>query len=236
MNPREAMQRRIRGMIARDWAGRLREGRPITLGYDVATTTKAKSNPSALTVMQDAGTEYEVPLMLRWKASEDWIHHAVIDCVLDDIAGAKCRAQGLGVDATSEKLFAASLRNRLAGRVPVVLCVFSENTELFGETMLMKMAGCGLYVGDFEDNRMGLPNVDWVMSDHRLVKDFKGSYVFEEDKEGNHADGFSSAMLARYVMTRRLGLVDVSVATGESRRRGDDDDDDDGLKPEGLQF
>jgi hypothetical protein len=221
---RDKMLKQIRQAIPTSWTDRLKEGRPITLGYDVATTTKALSNPSSVAVLMDDGPEYAVPLLLRWKASEDWIHHAVIDCVLADIAGANCRAQALGVDATSEKLFAAALRNRLAGIVPVVLCVFSEKVDLFGEEMLMKTAGCGLYVGDFEDNRMGLPNVEWVLADHRLVKDLKGTYHFEEDKEGNHADSFAAAMLARYVMSRKLGLVSVDVATGENRRGGDDDD------------
>jgi hypothetical protein len=230
---RTAMLQRVRAAIPSSWTDRLQPGRPLALGYDVSTTTKVKSNPSSLTAMQDLGAEYAVPLLLRWKASEDWIHHAVIDCVLADIAAAKCTPQALGIDATSEKLYAANLRNRLAGTVPVILCVFSENIDLFGEKMLMKTAGCGLYVGDFEDNRMGLPNVDFVMADHRLVKDFKGTYQFEEDKHGNHADTFASSMLARYALSRHLGLVDISIATGQSRRA---DDDDDSPKTDALQF
>lgn len=233
MKSRETMLKEIRDSIPRSWVDRLKQGRPLTLGFDPATTTKVLSNPSSLSVLVDAGNEYEVPLLLRWKASEDWIHHAVIDTVLADIERSPCRAMALGVDSTSEKLFAGNLRDRLAGQLPVVLCTFSENVEIGGEIMPMKTAGCGLYVGDFEDNRMGLPNVDFVMADHRLVKDFKGTYIFEEDKDGNHADTFSSTMIARFVMVRRLGLVSVDVATGNSSRLNDDDD---GPGPEKLAF
>lgn len=223
-----SIQDQIRAAIPTSWTDRLIEGAPTTMGYDVATTTKVLSNPGSFAVMQQKGREYVVPLLLRWKASEDLISNAVVDCVLGDLAAARCNPQALGIDATSEKYFATQLRRRLAGQVPVILCVFSENTEVAGEKMTMKAAGCGAYVGDFEDNVIGLPNQDFVYADHRLVKDFKGTYLFEEDSQGNHADTFAAAMLARYVMGKNLGLISIDVATGERRRGALDDDDDDG--------
>lgn len=204
----------VRSKMPQGWDDRLVEGATTTLGYDVATTTNALSNPSALAVMQQVGRDRVVRLLLRWKAEEAVVSHAVLDAVLADMAAAGVRPRCLGIDATSEKYFATEVRRRLRGTVPVELCVFSQNVEIGGEKMTMKAAGCSQYVARFEDNAIALPNADWIYADHRLVKDKRGGFEFEEDSAGNHADGFSACMLADYVMERKTGRAEVATATG----------------------
>lgn len=171
----------------------------VGIGLDVATTTKATSNPTAIAVCERYGAETIVRAVLVWKTadpklSEERIRECV-QAVHQRPSGGP--AKRLCIDATSERYFAESLRRSLAGLLPVELVVASETYEGPGmsEPLTLKQYLGSELVGELEDNHLWLPPERYLREDFRLVKKERGSFTCDPDGAGRHGDTFDAAKL-----------------------------------------
>lgn len=213
---------RLRPLLPQDWTRRLGAGR-FGIGHDVATTEGELSNPSALAVVEQLGRRYDTRLLIRWKAEEYKMRLALVELVVEDILAAQKRPRRVMVDATNERSYAGLMRDQLAGRVPVENYIASASIESRGTKYSAKQLLGDEYCQLFEDNVMGLPTGDWVFADHQLVKAARGSYVYEEDKVGNHADAFVACMLAvRALRSGGAGAEITAAGAGGGARRQDE--------------
>lgn len=175
-----------------DWRIRLGDLRePVTLGFDVATTERESSNPSALAVIERTDTGHAVRLLFRWKTDDPKVSTAYLREFVSTL-----RVRRLCVDATNEKFFAQSLRDELSRHCPVELVVSSEKIAVGAESHLLKTYLGNLVVSALDDARLALPPDRWVNLDFRLVRKSRGGFDAEVDGSGHHADTFDATKLA----------------------------------------
>lgn len=192
----------------------LGEGR-VGLGWDLATTTKATSNPSSFAAVEQNGVEIIARAVINWKTANPDVAleraRRVVETVGHRAAGGFARR--LAIDATNERYFAKTVAQEIGGMVPVELVVGSETIEIPGaEPMTKKQHLGGLLVGDLDDNRLILPPERYVRDDFRLVRKEKGQFVCEPDGDGKHGDTFDAVKLARWSLLSTGGAItDPSV-------------------------
>lgn len=169
---------------------------PIGLGLDPATTEKETSNPTALAVAEEHGNETIFRAIFVWKTSDPEAAFERVFRVIETLARrpAASRPRRLCVDATNERYFAAALRTRLGGIMPVELIVGSERREMPGhEPMTAKQYLGSRLVAELEDNHITAPPERYIREDWRLVKRERGQFTCEADARGRHADTFDAA-------------------------------------------
>ncbi len=173
----------------------------IGLGWDLATTEKGTSNPSAFAVVQQDGSGYAVPAIFLWKTADDAIALDRAKQIVRAIAKTGRRARALHIDATNERYFANSVRRNLAADIPVKLIIASETIDIPGQgAMTYKQHLNGALVGDLQDNRLTLPPERYIYKDWRLVKRTRGSYDTEIAPDGAHGDTFDGVKLGRHAL------------------------------------
>jgi hypothetical protein len=226
------------------WASFISPDHPrIGLGLDIGTTTKKKSNPTVLAVTQEVGMTYFVRLLVSWKTKDPAIARGIIDLVRNGIPyGLKARR--LCVDATSERYFAADLRQHLLGIIPVDLIISSESTEYMGEKMIFKQYLGNLLVNTIDDGYLALPKENWIQKDFRSVVRDRGTFEAEVDEEGRHGDCFDAVKLSLHALITPGGPIQASgaqvgtYASGQrriiDRRRPDNSSD--SVRSTGLQM
>lgn len=173
---------------------------PIGIGVDPATTVKAKSNPTGVTIIEESGNLYVARLIIAWKTADPAIADERIDRI---VAAIKKRSAGGGparsmcIDATNERYWASATRDRLAGELPVTLVVGSEAyADPHGEPMNKKQYTCSMLIGHLNDNHLTLPPDRYIKDDWRLVRTERGIYMWNPDSQGKHGDTFDSTRLA----------------------------------------
>ena len=186
---------RTRDAIDSSWTDLLTDG-PLALGYDIATTEKAKSNPSGLTVMQQDSRISISRLVISWKTADPAVAHEVISCVLDDLAARKLKPRRLVIDASSEKYFAVATRTKFRKRCPVELIAGNQKLKFRNEEMDAKSLLGNMYCAAMEDGFILLPAGDWIELDLRLVKREAGRFVTDLGPGGEHGDLFDAGKLA----------------------------------------
>lgn len=214
---------KVSAALPAGWADFISPEHPrIGLGLDIGTTTKQKSNPSVLSLVQEVGMTYFVRMLISWKAKDPAITRAIITLVLDGIPHG-LRARRLCVDATSEKYFAVDLRSELSRRIPVELVVSSESTEYLGEKMIFKVYLGNLLVNTIDDGYLALPKETWIQKDFRSVIRDRGTFEAEVDDDGRHGDCFDSVKLALHSLIAPGGPVAADGcqvgAYGSDKRR-----------------
>lgn len=196
----------VRAAIPRDWSDRLTDG-PISLGLDLATTTRATSNPSAIAVQQREGRQTLTRLMISWKTADPDVTEAVVACVMDDIERAARKPRRLVIDNSNEKFFATRLRRRFAGRTIIDLVAGNQKIEFRGETLDSKTLLGNLYASAIEDGLLLLPAGGWIELDHRLVMREAGGFITQLGPNGEHGDTFDAGKLAYYGLQSTTGTV-----------------------------
>lgn len=187
-------------------------------GWDLATTTKATSNPSAFTVLEERAGFYVAVAVFTWKTADPDLAfercRRIVSTVRERTAGGPLRR--LCVDATNERYFAQRVRKELAAEVPVELVIGSETIEVPGqpEPITLKQFLGGMLVADLDDNRLTLPPEMYLREDWRLVKKEKGQFVCEPDSNGRHGDTFDATKLARRALTSTGGAITAEILAG----------------------
>lgn len=212
--------------IPPDWTRHLTGGR-ICLGYDVATTEKRKSNPSSITVIEEAGAIYWQRLVVRFKTEDPEASLQAMTSILDAIraAGHESSFGELNVDSSNEKYHAQTVRKRFRSRLRVNLIGGGESVIWQGEKFSYKTLLGQLYVSAFEDRKIAMAAEEWLAKDHRLVTNHAGSFAAEVDEGGNHADTFDSGKLALWGFLRggrseTKGIQPMQVGGIERRKFG----------------
>jgi hypothetical protein len=174
--------------------------RPVGIGVDPATTTKQKSNPTAIAIVEDHVTEHVAMAVLVWKTADPKVADERLDLIVAAVAARKAgggRARGMSIDATNERYWASHTRDRLGAEIPVNLIVGSEAHDEPGvERMTKKQYLGGRLTGALDDNKMTLPPDRYIREDFRLVKKDRGQLVCDPDIEGKHGDTFDAVKLA----------------------------------------
>lgn len=204
MTPREA--------ISGQWVSALAEAGPVALGYDVGTTERGTSNPSALAVMQHAERRYRVPLIVAWKSGDPAISRAVISVVLDDLSGAGPKPRRLSIDASSELYYATDVRRAFAARVAVDLIKANQKLQHRGQDLDAKTLLGNLYCSALEDGFVALPPEKWIHADHRLVDREAGGFIIRLGDGGQHGDTFVACQLAYWGLVSASGPAEAYPA------------------------
>lgn len=178
----------------------------VGLGFDVATTTKGKSNPSSVSVVEEHGPEWLVRGRFIWKTKDPDIANERLDRIIDCVARRGVRAVALTQDASNEKYYAEANRKRLRSKLPVILVVASEGITPEQKPGLDKPTNYKEWLGDtlvskLDDNNLTLPADSYTREDYRLVMKDRGKFVCEPNERGMHGDSFDSDKLGGYALT-----------------------------------
>lgn len=179
--------------VPTDWTRHLKGGL-IGIGYDVATTINKTSNPSSVTVTEDYGGKFWERLIVRFKAEDPESPMQILDSIFSSVDPRKLRS--LCIDSSNEKYHARNVRTRFRKFCPVYLISSGEKVKWEGAEFIYKTLLGQLYVSNFEDGRIALPDGEWIVKDHRLVKNHAGSFATDLDDSGNHGDTFDSGKLS----------------------------------------
>jgi hypothetical protein len=175
----------------------------VGLGFDVATTTKGKSNPSVISIMEEHGPEWVVRARFIWKTRDPEIANQRIHSILDVMERRGIRPRALAQDATNERYYAEQNRRHFRARVPVILVVASQAVDKPG---LEKPTNWKEYLGQqlvakLDDNNLTLPPDEYTRTDYRLVMKDRGRFVCEPNDQGMHGDCFDADKLAGHALT-----------------------------------
>jgi len=175
----------------------------IGLGFDVATTTKGKSNPSVLSIMEEHGPEWIVRARFIWKTKDPEIANQRLSSILDTLERCGVRPRALAQDATNERYYAEHNRTLFRRRVPVILVVASQAVDKPG---LEKPTNWKEYLGNqlvakLDDNNLTLPPDEYTRADYRLVMKDRGKFVCEPNDQGMHGDCFDADKLAGHALS-----------------------------------
>lgn len=192
----------------------------IGLGLDPATTTKAKSNPSAFVAIQQLSLMYFARLVVRFKTDDPEVTKAIMRLILTGLKSKGMHARRLCIAATNERFFAAACRREFAALVPVQLVIESEKTEYLGEEMLYKAYLGNLVVNTVEDGYLPLPPEPWLKKDIRQVVRDKGTFNAEVEDDGGHGDCFVGLGLALHALKTKGGPAEASAASTGSYGAG----------------
>gem|GEM_PF-935717 len=185
----------------------------VGLGFDVATTTKGKSNPSVLSVMEEHGPEWIVRARFIWKTRDPEVANQRLSSILDTIERCGIRPRGLAQDATNERYYAEQNRTLFRRRLPVILVVASQAVDKPG---LAKPTDWKEYLGNqlvakLDDNNLTLPPDEYTRTDYRLVMKDRGKFVCEPNDQGMHGDCFDADKLAGHALTTRSSRLSVEA-------------------------
>ena len=185
------------------------------LGYDVATTEKATSNPSSFSFVQRAGNEFIVPAVVIWKTRDPIVAEERVTRLTELATNqdTDAKARRLCIDATNARLFAATLASHLAPIVPVQLVVGSETVPIRGAVQSKNwktFLGDGLTAA-LSENRMVVPSARYLWDDWRLVIKSGGLYTATPDAQGRHADTFDSTKLGLWALTGSTGEITATL-------------------------
>jgi len=208
--------------LSADWTRHLRGGK-IGVGYDVATTEKKTSNPSSLTVTEEHAGLYWQRLVVRFKSADPEAAMQILESIL-----AACPPKlllSLNVDASNERYHAQTVKKRFRRHCQVNLVAGGETLIWQHEKFSYKTLLGNLYVSAFEDHKVAIPAAEWLLKDHRLVKNHAGGYATDLDDAGNHGDTFDSGKLAHWAHVNRgkrsaAGIAAMQVG-GNGRPGGD---------------
>lgn len=167
-------------------------------GYDIATTTNKKSNPSSLTLTQARGAERWARLTIRWKSANPDFSETLVKRAIETLQKSGGRVQALNVDASNERYFATRLKTVVTS-CTVNLIVSGEivpTGDPLQPQMRQKERTGSRLVNTATDRLLALAPQKWLMFDFLLVKKEKGLFVTDLDPAGNHGDTFDSTKLS----------------------------------------
>jgi len=175
----------------------------IGIGFDVATSTKGKSNPSVVSLLEEHGPEWIVRCRFIWKTKDPEIANQRILSILNVLERRGVRPRALAQDATNEHYYAEQNQKYFRAKVPVVLVVASEAVD---KLSLDKPTNWKEYLGNqliakLDDNNLTLPSDEYTRTDYRLVMKDRGRIVCEPNDQGMHGDCFDADKLAGHALT-----------------------------------
>jgi hypothetical protein len=188
---------------------------PVGLGWDLATTEKESSNPSAFSVLEQRGGDFVAVAVVVWKTKDPKVARSRAVELVRAVNARRHggRARRLCIDATNERLFASDMQDLLRAELPVELVIASETIEIPGkeEPITMKQFLGEQLVGILDDNHLTLPPERYIKEDFRLPKKEKGKFVCDPAPDGKHGDTFDATKLALYAVFNDTAPGDFHV-------------------------
>jgi hypothetical protein len=171
----------------------------ISLGLDLGTTTKEKSNPTALAAVAAELDGFHVPSLAWWKTSDPRVTKGRVKAVVASLKQAGIEVVGLGIDGTSETFFAKELASELSGLCEVTIYIGSANVEgqkdVDGFAVNVKAHKGNRLSSLAESDKLSLPGGRYVYDDFMLVKRRAGSFDASIGSQGQHGDTFDAVAL-----------------------------------------
>jgi hypothetical protein len=187
---------------------------PVGIGFDVATTTRETSNPSAITVTEKLGTERFARLVLVFKSKKRQVMKHYLEGILDVV---RERPEGgparrLCIDASNERLAAEETADDLAGKVPTELVVAGMTVQpqppgYDDQPVNYKTLTGDIYATAVNENQYALPPDEYIKVDQRLPMKDQGRFVCDPDSDGRHGDTFDSGKLSERAVTSSGGAI-----------------------------
>lgn len=198
----------------------LAKGARTGIGFDVATTTAGKSNPSSVSVTQQmSGNELVTPLNVLWKTRDPKLARERVRRIVEMCKATEAPARRMCIDASNERYFCEETRQEFRGVIPVELVLNGATVDPlpagYEDAINYKTFLGDLYSGELNDNHCVLPPESYFKKDHRAVVKDRGSYGCEVDNDGGHGDSFDSGKLSVYAVSAKGGpIVAAAVRTG----------------------
>lgn len=190
-----------------DWDARIDPQFETAIGIDPATTEKEKSNPTGVAVLQLVDGKHVARLIFRYRTADPQKSRALIREICS-----RAKPRTVAIDATSERYWAAELKEELEPVTDVLLIVNSERIIHNGESMTLKTYLGNIGVAAIEDRTAALPPAREVRDDFRLVRRFRGGFDNLQDNAGHHGDTFDAFKNAVYALLSPPGLCEASAA------------------------
>ncbi len=195
----------LRQSLPTGWAAAIPSGGTWGIGYDVATSDRTTSNPSAIVARQQIGSRGIEWLVLTWKTRDPDASLLIAHTVASDLCAAGHRPRRLCVDDSNEKFHARELKKKLRGLCLVTGIAGNAVLKYAGEEFQAKHLLGTLYVKDHDDTLLWTPRAEWIKQDRSLVKYFAGSFTADIDAKGRHGDTFDAGKLAKWACIGRTG-------------------------------
>jgi len=197
----------------------------VGVGFDIATTTKETSNPSAVTVTESNGVERAQRLVVCWKEKQPQVVRERLRRIFEVIAARPVGggARRFCIAAGSERYFAQETADVLGSLVPTELVIEGASVLPAGyrEKVSMKTYLGDVYSAAVNDNHYALPADEYFKADQRMTVKSAGRYECTPDpRTGAHGDTFVSGEMAEYAL--RSG--DAAMADGVDQRPHDRSD------------
>jgi hypothetical protein len=189
----------------------------VGIGVDLATTERESSNPTAVTVTEEIGSDYVSILTVVWKTADPAVAKERFTRIVETVNGRPKggRARRMCVDATNERYFATEVQRELSHLVPVELVIGSETIQLPGDEPITRKAHLGnLLVAAFTDNRMTVAPEQYLFNDMRLVRRDRGSFTANIGPAGEHGDTFDSHKLSIHALDSTGGAITAEMLAG----------------------
>ena len=135
-----------------DWDARIDPQFETAIGIDPATTEKEKSNPTGVAVLQLVDGKHVARLIFRYRTADPQKSRALIREICS-----RAKPRTVAIDATSERYWAAELKEELEPVTDVLLIVNSERIIHNGESMTLKTYLGNIGVAAIEDRTAALP-------------------------------------------------------------------------------
>ncbi len=189
-------------------------------GYDIATTTNAKSNPSSITLTQAKGAERRARLIVRWKSANPEFSKALVLRGLETLKQAGASVAKLCVDASNEKYYATQIKTAVSEAGFAVALIVSgeviETGDPSAPKMRMKEKSGNLLVNTATDRLLALPPDKFIKDDFLLEKKEKGLFACSLDVAGNHGDTFDSTKLSVLALEDGGSVEAYSMPVGDA--------------------
>jgi len=194
----------------------LQPGLATGIGFDVATTTSEKSNPSSVTVTQRSGVALSSVLTAVWKTRDPKLARERVRRVIETCSAAGAQARRLCIDGSNELYFAVETQRDLRGLVPIQIVRNGETVEPtppgYQSPPNFKTFLGDQYCAEINDAHYAMPPESYLKKDHRSVVKEAGAYACDVDADGGHGDTFDSGKLAQYALTAGGGAAVAHAA------------------------
>jgi hypothetical protein len=183
----------------------LKDG-PVGLGFDVASTTNEKSNPSAIRVVENLGGERfaRADIVFKSKRRQVMSDYLVRTAKVVRERPAGGPARRLCIDASNERLAAEETKDDLLPYLPVQLVLGGKIVEPrptgYQDDVNYKTYQGDLYCAAVNDGRYVLAPDDYLKQDHRLPIKNNGKYECPVDADGKHGDTFDAGKQAEFAL------------------------------------
>ncbi|MDD5349495.1 MAG: hypothetical protein PHQ12_04715 [Chthoniobacteraceae bacterium] len=188
-------------------AAALKDGR-VGIGWDVASTTEEKSNPSSVTFTESLGGERFQRLVVVFKLTKEDIARAWV-LYLIDVVRSRPRggpAERLCIDGSNERLFAQGTKDKFAATISTEIILNGSPVDPqppgYLASINYKTYLGDLYSASVNEGRTALPPDEYIKKDHLLPLKDAGKYSCPVDADGRHGDTFDSGKNAEYALEK----------------------------------